>query len=105
MPATKRSPHPKPGARNPEPGARSPSLFPMSAATETITIPVGGMTCAACQAHVQRALNRQPGVRDASVSLMLNQAAVRYDPNLSTPESLVEAIRETGYDATLPSET
>jgi Cu+-exporting ATPase len=76
----------------------------MSAATETITISVGGMTCAGCQAHVQKALEREPGVRDASVSLMLNQAAVRYDPQVSTPESLVEAIRETGYDATLPSE-
>jgi copper chaperone CopZ len=44
-----------------------------------VTIPVGGMTCAACQASVQRALSRQPGVREVSVNLMLKNAAVVFD--------------------------
>jgi Cu+-exporting ATPase len=69
---------------------------------EQITIPVSGMTCAACQAHVQEALERQPGVAQASVNLMLHQAAVKFDPSVVTPASLVGAIRDTGYDATLP---
>ena len=50
------------------------------AAGAKITIPVEGMTCAACQARVQKALQRQPGVLDASVNLMMNNAAVTYDP-------------------------
>jgi Cu+-exporting ATPase len=67
-----------------------------------ITLPVEGMTCAACQATVQKALQRQPGVLDASVNLMMKSAAVTYDPARVQPEALVEAIRETGYGAELP---
>jgi Cu+-exporting ATPase len=67
-----------------------------------IDIPVQGMTCAACQASVQKALQRQPGVLDASVNLMLKNAAVTYDPAVTRPEALVEAIRDTGYEAEMP---
>ncbi|MFY9826824.1 MAG: heavy metal translocating P-type ATPase [Thermoanaerobaculia bacterium] len=72
------------------------------AAGARITLPVEGMTCAACQATVQKALQRQPGVLDASVNLMMKSAAVTYDPARVQPEALVEAIRETGYEAELP---
>jgi P-type Cu+ transporter len=72
------------------------------AAGARIEIPVEGMTCAACQASVQKALQRQPGVLDAAVNLMLKSAAVTYDPAVATPEGLVEAIRGTGYEAELP---
>jgi Cu+-exporting ATPase len=60
------------------------------------------MTCASCQANVQKTLQRQPGVLDASVNLMMESAAVTYDPAATRPEALVEAIRETGYEASLP---
>ena len=69
----------------------------------TIEIPVSGMTCAACQAGVQRALQRTPGVVDASVSLMLQNATVQFDPSQTTPTQLVEVIRDTGYEAELPA--
>ena len=69
--------------------------------TTTIRIPVSGMTCAACQARVQRALQKQPGVVDAGVNLMMETATVRYAPDATTPDRLVEAIRETGYGAEL----
>jgi Cu+-exporting ATPase len=72
------------------------------AAGARLTLPVEGMTCAACQATVQKALQRQPGVIDASVNLMMKNAAVTYDPAVTRPEALVEAIRETGYEAELP---
>lgn len=64
-----------------------------------VTLPVSGMTCAACQARVQRALERTPGVESASVNLMLGNAAVRYDPALVNEDALVSAIRATGYDS------
>ncbi|HYN20577.1 MAG TPA: heavy metal translocating P-type ATPase [Thermoanaerobaculia bacterium] len=70
---------------------------------ERITIPVSGMTCAGCQAGVQKALQRQPGVVDANVNLMMGSAAVTFDPSVTRPEALVEAIRETGYGAELPA--
>ena len=73
-----------------------------SEAGTRLTIPVGGMTCAACQATVQRELQRTPGVVDASVNLMTNSAAITYDPRVVAPQALVERIRKTGYSADLP---
>ena len=68
-----------------------------------VVIPVSGMTCAACQARVQRALQQAPGVEDASVNLMMENATVVFDPASTSTTSLVEAIRETGYGAELPA--
>ena len=74
---------------------------------EQVRIPVTGMTCAACQARVQRALQRAPGVVDASVNLIMQTAAVTFDTGLVDPERLVDVIRKTGYGAELarPDET
>jgi len=69
----------------------------------TVTIPVSGMTCAACQARVQRALEREPGVREAAVSLMTNCATITYDPMRCTPQDMVDRISDTGYRAELPT--
>ncbi|NUQ12979.1 MAG: cation-translocating P-type ATPase, partial [Gemmatimonadaceae bacterium] len=67
-----------------------------------LNIPVSGMTCAACQARVQRVLERTPGVEEATVSLMTNTATVRFDPEVVDGPALVEKIRGTGYGAELP---
>ena len=69
----------------------------------TVTIPVSGMTCASCTSRVQRALERMPGVQEASVNLMLRNAVVSFDHEALAPEQLVEAIRATGYNAELAS--
>src|SRR5687768_17097824 len=68
-------------------------------APERVTIPVSGMTCAACSARVQRALEKESGVADAAVNLMLQNATVAYDPAVTSPERLVDTIRGTGYGA------
>jgi Cu+-exporting ATPase len=69
----------------------------------SISFPVTGMTCAACQARVQRALSAEPGVIDASVNLLTRSAAVRYDAATVSPRHLIAAVRATGYDAELPA--
>jgi Cu+-exporting ATPase len=61
------------------------------------------MTCAACQARVERTLAALPGVEDAVVSLMANQATVAFDPAATTPEAFIEAVRGSGYEAELPA--
>ena len=73
-------------------------------AITTITLPVTGMTCAACQSHVERALRSTTGVREATVNLLTNSARVSYDPALSQPQDLIASIRESGYDADLPAD-
>ena len=70
--------------------------------TESITLPVLGMTCASCQHHVETALNSTPGVESARVDLMANRATVVFDPAVAGPENLIQAIRAAGYDAALP---
>jgi Cu+-exporting ATPase len=73
--------------------------------TLKVTLPVEGMTCAACQATVQRALTKAPGVAKAAVNLMTNEATVEYDPAATDPASLVTAINDTGYVSHLPAAT
>jgi len=68
----------------------------------TLTLPVLGMSCAACQHHVESALLSAPGVEAAHVSLMEHRVSVRYDARVATPETLVEAIRSSGYDSAVP---
>jgi Cu+-exporting ATPase len=70
-----------------------------------VVIPVTGMTCAACQSRVQRTLARIPGVADASVNLLLGNAAVSFDPDVTDVDHLVEAVRDTGYGAERPATT
>ncbi len=70
--------------------------------TDSRTIQVQGMTCAACSGRIQRALERTPGVSAASVNLMTGAATVTYDPTSLTPDRLVATIRDTGYGAELP---
>ena len=67
-----------------------------------VTLPVEGMTCAACQANVQRALTATPGVTKAAVNLMMHEATVHYDPAATDPLKLVAAINETGYVSRVP---
>jgi len=75
---------------------------PVASAGHT-TLTLRGMTCAACQARVQRALSVEPGVIEATVNLVTRSAAVRYDPGAVSPQDLIAAVRATGYDAELPA--
>jgi Cu+-exporting ATPase len=70
--------------------------------TESLTLPVLGMTCASCQHHVEEALRETPGVEQARVDLMAHRASIVFDPALAAPEQLVAAIRGAGYDTVLP---
>src|SRR2546425_8023503 len=79
------------------------SADPAVPTESTIDLNVSGMTCAACQANVQRALARQPGVTVASVNLMTGKARIVFDPSLVAPPQLVSAIETIGYGAELPA--
>ncbi|HEY2861672.1 MAG TPA: heavy metal translocating P-type ATPase [Terracidiphilus sp.] len=72
------------------------------AQTESITLPIVGMTCAACQRHVEEALRSTAGVAEARVDLMAHRARVVFDRAVAQPAQLVDAIRRAGYEAVLP---
>jgi P-type Cu+ transporter len=68
----------------------------------TADLNITGMTCGACQANVQRALSRQPGVARASVNLVTGQARVVFDPAVVRPAQLVSSVEAVGYGAEIP---
>ncbi len=73
-----------------------------SVSPERVTIPVTGMTCAACQSFIQRTLTSQMGVQDAEVNLMMHNATVTFDPGVTSVATLVNSIKGTGYGAEIP---
>ena len=64
---------------------------------------ITGMTCAACAAHVERAAASVPGVRSASVNLMLGSLVCDRDENVD-PAAIVAAVTAAGYGAAPESE-
>lgn len=76
----------------------------MAHSAKTVVMPVTGMNCAACQVHIEHALRETPGVSNAQVNLMSHRARVTYDPTLTGPQQLVEAVRGAGYNASIPGE-
>jgi P-type Cu+ transporter len=66
---------------------------------ERLSIPVTGMTCAACASRVQRKLERGAGVRDAAVNFGTERATIEYDPSVTGAAAIVELIESAGYGA------
>ena len=60
---------------------------------------VGGMTCAACQAHVDRAVSKLDGVQSVAVNLLAGSMMVDYDPVQVTPDDICTAVDRAGYSA------
>ena len=60
---------------------------------------VGGMTCAACQAHVDRAVSKLDGVQSVAVNLLAGSMMVDYDPEQVTPDDICTAVDRAGYSA------
>ncbi|HWR38302.1 MAG TPA: heavy metal translocating P-type ATPase [Patescibacteria group bacterium] len=68
-------------------------------AEEKLIIKVGGMTCAACSARVERGLRKLPGIREAAVNLAMERAQVLYDPSQVAPAAIVAKVVNIGYAA------
>jgi copper chaperone CopZ len=66
--------------------------------SETVRIPVHGMTCGNCARSVERALSSTPGVTRATVDLQAATATVEYDADRVKPSALAEAVRDIGFE-------
>lgn len=62
------------------------------------TFSVSDMSCAACAGRVDKTLNRQQGVKEASVNYAAATATIAYNPAETTPEILKKAVQDAGYD-------
>jgi Cu+-exporting ATPase len=67
-------------------------------ATESVQIPVLGMTCFNCARSVEKTLASIPGVTKVSVDLKTASAHVEYDTRLVTRAVLENAVRDLGYE-------
>ena len=59
---------------------------------------ITGMSCAACQAHVEKAVGKVPGVESVSVSLLTNSMGVE---GSASSEAIVKAVEDAGYGAAI----
>lgn len=64
---------------------------------QTLSLPVEGMTCASCVAHVEKALTELPGTSNVSVNLGTNKASLNYAPDKVAISQMQQAILDVGY--------
>ena len=62
---------------------------------------ITGMTCSACSAHVEKAVNKLEGVEKAEVNLLANSMVVQYDESVLSPQDIIKAVVDAGYGASL----
>jgi len=70
-------------------------------ATQTLELRVEGMSCEHCVATVRKALLGVAGVSAATVDLAGHRATVEYDAAAATPQALLDAVTDAGYEPSL----
>lgn len=65
---------------------------------------ISGMTCAACSANIERAVNKISGVNKAEVSLMTNTMNVDFDKDKTDIDEIIKAVSNIGYGANLQAQ-
>lgn len=68
-------------------------------AVKSASVPIGGMSCAACAAAVERAVSLVPGVSSASMNFASERLSVSWDPSVARLSSIKLAVKEAGYEA------
>lgn len=68
-------------------------------AEEKAEYDIFGMTCAACSARIEKVLNRQPGIKQATVNLTNETATIEYTPSLINDQKIRDVIQNLGYEA------
>jgi Cu+-exporting ATPase len=66
---------------------------------------IEGMTCASCAMRIEKGLKKVEGVKEASVNLATEKAAVTYDPTRTDLARLIQRVEAVGYRATPHAET
>jgi Cu+-exporting ATPase len=73
--------------------------------TQKTEFDIEGMTCAACSSRIEKVLNKQPGVKQATVNLAAESAVVEYNPNTLEIPDIIGRIKKLGYGANEKSDT
>jgi len=67
--------------------------------TNTVTIPIGGMTCAACAQRIEKSIGKLDGVSKVSVNLATEKATVEYNSQVVRFSAIKQSIEKIGYKA------
>ena len=70
----------------------------------TVSLPVQGMTCAACVTRVEKSLLKLGGVSSANVNLATEKVSLSFDPSQTSLNDLARAVSDTGYQLVLPND-
>ena len=62
---------------------------------------IGGMSCAACSARVDKAVRTLKGIKEVNVNLLTNTMVVSYDEKLLNDDKIIKAVVKSGYTAEL----
>lgn len=62
-----------------------------------IILAIDGMTCSACSNGLEKYLNKQEGIKEASVNLVMANALVEYDENILNQEKIEKFVEEAGF--------
>ena len=73
---------------------------PAWAATQTVTLAVPGMTCAACPITVKKAISKVEGVSKTDVNVGKREAVVTFDDTKTSVQKLTRATEDAGYPST-----
>lgn len=71
---------------------------------QKITIPVTGMTCAACAGSVENILNKQEGVLECAVNFANETVQITFNTHHTSPEALKKSVQAVGYDLIIGTE-
>jgi len=66
-----------------------------------LDLPIKGMSCASCAVNIQKSLDGMEGVSRANMNFAASRATVLFEPRLVSPEKIIQAVRQTGYDVAL----
>ncbi|MEO0115102.1 MAG: HAD-IC family P-type ATPase, partial [candidate division WOR-3 bacterium] len=66
--------------------------------TETITLPVFGMSCASCVLTIEKAVNSLPGVANVTVNFATEKAIIEYDKKVTSLNDIKNIIKSVGYE-------
>lgn len=90
------------------PSSSSLQKMPLNIVSQPLTqeavININGMTCNSCVQSIEGVISKKPGVKSIHVSLANSTGTIEFDPLLTSPETLREAIEDMGFDAALPAD-
>ncbi|NJP40163.1 heavy metal translocating P-type ATPase [Oscillospiraceae bacterium HV4-5-C5C] len=88
-----------------DPARRQEPAGETAAHNPELRFDVGGMTCAACQVRVEKAVAKVPGVNQVAVNLLTNSMQVHYNPDTADAAAIIEAVDKAGYSANIKPAT